>query len=368
MGILRSVEIYTMTLANSRFFYLLGELSPKKIITLAKEEVKSSTESPSLNTLSTYTKENKKEIFSLYEKSLAELEIPLPSYKEALFFVLQFYIEKTVNHTITPYKGARIIQDTIIKRFSQPASLFFPLQTALKELNSLALKKSVSPLFFHYEQIIYNSALRIAKITDYERLFLRQSYRKIDSLTLAEEIKHLSKEEKEEIVEELLFRLKKGKKSARKACRYMISYYKSYDIDTYVKILHHIELFYKPFLRKSLLNNLHDYAYHASCINSFNANTPLYTAIACAKVGIEEALPVLKNIISQNHPFDQISAIKALGYLKKKETIKILLRKMHDTNPFIQDAAVEALLRFNHSEFLNDASFMHFNASLLEYA
>lgn len=41
---------------------------------------------------------------------------------------------------------------------------------------------------------------------------------------------------------------------------------------------------------------------------------------------------------------------------------------MHDSNPFIQDAAVEALLRFNHSEFLNDASFMHFNASLLEYA
>lgn len=94
MGILQSVEIYTITLANSRFFYLLGELSPKKIISLAKKEVKSSTKSPSLNTLSTYTKENKKEIFSLYEKSLAELEIPLPSYKEAFFSSYSFISKK----------------------------------------------------------------------------------------------------------------------------------------------------------------------------------------------------------------------------------------------------------------------------------
>lgn len=94
----------------------LGLLDPAKLPEIAADALGSGHDSPAMRQLAGADGQQSEELRNLFEKSLAELGVPVPTQDEAGLLVARSIAEEVLSGSLSPYEGAKQIWGRIYVR------------------------------------------------------------------------------------------------------------------------------------------------------------------------------------------------------------------------------------------------------------
>jgi hypothetical protein len=117
--------------------FKLGRLQSEELPQIATSWMVNGVDSPSLRQLAGLASPIMSEAGPLFEKTLAELQTPLPSKNDALMILARNFAQQIVDGTISPHNGAGQIWWRVSNEMDAHDPLLLPFVGAASELDDL---------------------------------------------------------------------------------------------------------------------------------------------------------------------------------------------------------------------------------------
>ena len=126
-----------MTPEKAAAFYRVGYLWSERLPQLACDWLAAGSDSPSLRVLAGETSPIMSEVGPLFELTLKELGVSMPTELGALFVVAKSYCKAILNGNMTPYEGANVVWKDITDRLDNASQLMRHFVDAALEIDAI---------------------------------------------------------------------------------------------------------------------------------------------------------------------------------------------------------------------------------------
>ena len=133
-----------MNLNEAVAFYKLDLIKSEKLPEIASDALEASYDSPSLRLRAGELNPIMSTVGPMFEKTITELNISIPTKRGAYFIVAKYYSNKIISGELSPYDGAKIIWEKVTLEEDSPEELS-AFAGAASEIEDLPLRYSLLP-------------------------------------------------------------------------------------------------------------------------------------------------------------------------------------------------------------------------------
>ena len=163
-----------MDMKDASGFYVMGHFRGDDLPPIATDALAEGFDSASLRVLAGEMNPAMSDAGPLFERSLAEIGLRLPTKQEAALIIGKHYARRILRGDLTPYEGAVRIWYNVSNRLSAPCQVLLHFVGAASEIEDIPerghLPWTRRRLIRQYEEDIKKSARELTEIEDAEQL------------------------------------------------------------------------------------------------------------------------------------------------------------------------------------------------------